>query len=113
MGLLRRFLILITAFALVAASLTVSMASSVEAADTMQADMSAATQPDTMPGCPDCGRNAVPANACTLHCVAPPAAIAAVAALIPLPAAVPTAMPVRSLAGRVLAPDLHPPRVVA
>jgi hypothetical protein len=113
MRLLRRILAMLTAFALVTASMTVSMASVMEAAGTTQGDMSADAQPDTMPGCTDCGRNALPANACALHCAIPPADIGATAALMPVPAALPTAAPVAGLTGRVPAPDPHPPRAAA
>jgi hypothetical protein len=110
MRVLRRFLVMLTAGALVAASLTVSMASVMEAAGAMKAAMSADAQSDAAPGCADCGRNAVPANACALHCMIPPADIATAVALVPLPVSLPAAAPVTAFTGRVLAPDLHPPK---
>jgi hypothetical protein len=110
---LRRTFVVLTAFVLVTASLTVSVASTMEVASTIQADMSADTQSDTMPGCTDCGRDAVPANACALHCVLPPADIAPTAALMALSTALPAAAPVTAFTGRVPAPDLHPPRAAA
>jgi hypothetical protein len=113
MRLLPRILVVLTAFALVVASLTVPMASVMEAARTVQADMSADGQSDAMPGCADCGRSAVPANACAMHCVIPPADIAATAALIVLPVAVPTAAAVPGFTGLAPAPNLHPPRATA
>jgi hypothetical protein len=113
MRLFRRFLVMLTACALVAASLTVSMVSVMEAASAMEASMSADADPDAMPGCADCGRNAIPASACAMHCVIPPADIATMAALMPSPAPLPAAAPVPGFAGRVPAPDLHPPRAAA
>jgi hypothetical protein len=113
MRLFRRLLAILTVCALVAASLTVSMGSVMEAAGAMEATMSADAQSDAMPGCADCGRNAIPANACALHCMIPPADIAMTAALIPSPAPCPAAAPEPGFTGRVPAPDLHPPRAAA
>jgi hypothetical protein len=110
---LRRILVVLTALSLVAASQIVSMASVMEAASAIQADVSADAQSDAMAGCADCGRNAVPASACAIHCMVPPGEMAATAALIDLPMAAPTAVPVAGFTGRVPAPDLHPPRFAA
>jgi hypothetical protein len=110
---LRRVLVILSAFALVTASLTVSMATVLEAGGPMEAGMSADEQSDAMTGCTDCGRSAVPAGACALHCMIPPADLAATALPMLLPVAVPTAGSVPGFAGRVPAPDLHPPQVAA
>lgn len=109
----RRLLVILSALALVTTSVTISMASVLEAAATMEAGMSADAHPDAMPGCTDCGRSAVPAAACALHCMIPPADIAVTAFPILLPVAVPMACSVSGFAGLVPAPDLHPPRVAA
>ena len=110
---LRRVLIALTTFALVAASQTVSMASIMELAGAMQVGISAGEPSDTMGDCADCGRTAVPANACATHCMIPPAEMTAAVTLIDLPMAAPTAVPVPGFTGRVPSPDLHPPRHIA
>jgi hypothetical protein len=109
----RRILALLTILALVAASQAVSMASVMEASAAMQVDMSGGKSSDAMGDCADCGRNAILASACAMHCMIPPAEVAAAMALIDLPMAAPTAVPVAGFTGRVPTPDLHPPRAIA
>lgn len=108
---LRRIVIALTALMLIAASHIASMASVMEAAGTPQIGLAVPVQSDPMPGCSDCGRDAVPANACAMHCTIPPSDIASPMAWGALPPARPTPARVLGFEGRAPAPDLHPPRV--
>ena len=113
MWLLRRGLVLLTVFALVAGSLTVSSLAVMDAGLMDQAVMHADGGKEPMPGCTDCGRDAVPSNACAMHCVLPPADLAATIVLPMPPMAAPTASRFLIRAGRVPTPELHPPQAAA
>jgi hypothetical protein len=110
MWLLRRGLVLLTVFALVAGSLTVPMVSVMDAGLMAKATTQAEGSQQSMPGCTDCGHDALPSNACAMHCVLPPADLAAATVLPAPPLAAPTASRFPIHAGCVPAPELHPPQ---
>lgn len=110
---LRCILVVVTALVLVVASHIASMASVIDASAAFRTDGSVPAQSDPMSGCGDCGRDAVPANACAMHCMIPPSDIDAPTAWVALPSARLMPACVVGFEGRAPAPDLHPPRANA